>query len=89
MEKSQDTFLIALQREIQRHSLDTFVTDSLSVAEGGTGVVVTGCVACRKRFHTIPQFIDHLAYDVLPTFMDRVRKRNVIDAPQKKQIPPT
>jgi hypothetical protein len=28
--------------------------------------VVPGCPKCRKRFYTVPQFIDHLSDDVLP-----------------------
>ena len=30
------------------------------------GVVCPGCVACKKRIFTMPQFMEHLAYDVLP-----------------------
>jgi len=41
--------LRALQAEIRRHSFDTFVDESPSVAQGGKGVVVVpGCSACRK-----------------------------------------
>ena len=75
MEKDKDSFLAALQREILRHNFDTFVDNPPTVAQGGRGCVVPGCVPCRKRFQTTSEFLDHLAYDVLPAFMDRVRKR--------------
>jgi hypothetical protein len=34
--------------------------------------VVPGCPACRKRFGTMPQFLDHLTDDVLPVLLDRL-----------------
>jgi hypothetical protein len=52
-----------------QHSLDTFVSDGVSVALGGSGVVVTGCPGCRKRFQTVNQLMYHLADDVLPTIL--------------------
>jgi hypothetical protein len=45
---------------------NTFVDNPPSVAQGGRGVVVQGCPACKKKFYTTPQFLDHLADDVLP-----------------------
>jgi hypothetical protein len=83
MEKDKDSFLTALQREILRHNFDTFVDNPPSVAQGGRGCVVPGCVPCRKRFQTTSEFLEHLAYDVLPAFMDRVRKRKR-SMPRKK-----
>jgi hypothetical protein len=35
-------------------------------------VVVPGCPACRKRFQTMPQFLDHITDDVLPRVLDRL-----------------
>lgn len=70
MKKSD--LLLALQREIRRHDLDTFVDEPPSVAQGGRGVVVPGCPACKKRFGTIPQFLDHLTNDVLPALVDKL-----------------
>jgi hypothetical protein len=64
--------LRALQTEIRRHSFDTFVDEPPSVAQGGKGVVVPGCPACRKRINTMAQFVDHLADDVLPRLVDRL-----------------
>jgi hypothetical protein len=52
--------LAALKSEIQRHNLSTFIDSPPSVAQGGRGVVVTGCAMCRKQFGTIAQFVDHL-----------------------------
>jgi len=36
------------------------------VAEGGKGVVVSGCPICKKRINTMTQFLDHLTNDVMP-----------------------
>jgi hypothetical protein len=36
----------------------------------GNGVAVPGCPNCRKRLHTIAQFVEHLANDVLPDIVD-------------------
>ena len=52
--------------ELQRHVWGTFVEGDMSVALGGTGVVVSGCEACRKRFGTNSQYLRHLEDDVLP-----------------------
>jgi hypothetical protein len=64
--------LQAIQKEIQRHDLSYFVDEPPSVAQGGRGVVVAGCPACRKRINTISQFLDHLANDVMPELIDRL-----------------
>ena len=70
MKKSE--LLYELQPEIRRHSFDTFVDEPPSVAQGGKGVVVPGCPACRKRLFTMQNFMDHLADDVLPGLVDRL-----------------
>jgi hypothetical protein len=59
MKKSE--LLRALQSEIRRHDFSTFLTETPSMADGGPGVVVPGCPACRKRINTMAQFLDHLA----------------------------
>ena len=64
--------LHAIQQEIQRHDFSHFVDEPPSVARGGNGVVVPGCPTCRKRFGTMPQFLDHLTDDVLPAVLDRL-----------------
>jgi hypothetical protein len=61
----KSVLLRELQKEIRRHDLSTFVDDPPSVAQGGQGVVVTGCPLCKKRFGTVGQFIDHLTKDAL------------------------
>ncbi len=55
--------LKALQTEIERHSLSTFMKD---------GVVQTGCPACMKHFGTVQQFTRHLTDDVLPSLIDKL-----------------
>jgi hypothetical protein len=70
MKKSE--LYAALRSEIQRHDFSTFVDESPSVAQGGRGVVVPGCPACRKRFGTMPQLLDHSMDDVLPTLRNRL-----------------
>jgi hypothetical protein len=64
--------LAALKSEIQRHDFSHFVDEPPSIAQGGKGVVVTGCPHCRKRFGTVPQFIDRITDDVLPRVLDRI-----------------
>jgi hypothetical protein len=61
--------MAAAKAELMRHGLDTFVSEGVSVALGGSGVVVTGCPGCRKRFHTANQLMYHLADDVLPVIL--------------------
>jgi hypothetical protein len=68
MKKSE--LLHALQSEIRRHDFSTFLTEEPSMANGGIGVVVPGCPACRKRLFTMSQFLDHLSDDVLPPLVD-------------------
>ena len=64
MLKSQ--LLLLLQQEIRKHDFDSFIDDPPSMAQGGRGVCVPGCPACRKQFQTMNQFMDHLTQDVLP-----------------------
>jgi hypothetical protein len=70
MQKS--ALLAALKQEIQRHDFSHFVDEPPSVAQGGKGVVVSGCPTCKKRIATMPQFLDHLTDDVLPPLIDRL-----------------
>jgi hypothetical protein len=59
----KSALLAAIQKEIQRQDLSYFVDEPPSVAQGGRGVVVSGCPACKKRINTISQFLDHLSKD--------------------------
>jgi Zinc-finger double-stranded RNA-binding len=61
-----DTIIKAVQTELGRHSFDTFVSNPPSIAQGGRGVVVSGCPACKKQFQSLNQFVTHLSEDVLP-----------------------
>jgi hypothetical protein len=63
MKKSE--LLRALQTEIQRHDLSTFMNEQHKVVE-------PGCPTCRKRFQTVEQFIQHITHDVLPPLLDRL-----------------
>jgi hypothetical protein len=40
--------------------------------EGGKGVIVPGCVYCKKLLYTGYQYLSHLALDVLPQILERV-----------------
>jgi hypothetical protein len=55
--------------ELERHVWGTFVEEKASVALGGTGVVVSGCEACRKRFGTNSQYLRHLPKTYYPTLL--------------------
>jgi hypothetical protein len=79
MQKS--ALLAAIQKEIHRHDLSYFVDEPPSVAQGGKGVVVSGCPACKKRINTMTQFLDHLANDVMPDLIDRLATRKVVCDP--------
>ena len=74
MQKS--ILLAAIQKEIHRHDLSYFVDEPPSVAQGGKGVVVSGCPACRKRINTMSQFLDHLTNDVMPALIERLARRS-------------
>ena len=64
--------LAAIQKEIHRYDFSYFVDEPPSVAEGGKGIVVSGCPTCKKRINTMTQFLDHLASDVMPALIDRL-----------------
>jgi hypothetical protein len=68
----KSVLLAAIQKEIQRHDLSYFVDEPPSVAQGGRGVVVSGCPSCQKRINTIPEFLQHLSNDAMPALIDRL-----------------
>jgi len=72
----KSNLLAAIQREIQRHDFSYFVDEPPSVAQGGKGVVVSGCPACQKRMNTMGQFLDHQANDAMPALIDRLAVAN-------------
>lgn len=57
--------LRALQFEIQKHNLSTFMDEK-------DKIVITGCTLCRKHFGTVEQFKRHITEDVLPPLIDRL-----------------
>ena len=63
MKKSE--LLRALQTEIQRHSLSTFMNPEHKIVE-------TVCPACQKHFGTVEQFTRHITEDVLPPLLDKL-----------------
>jgi len=69
---AKSELLEAAQHELMKHHWDTFCTKPLSIAEGGQGVIVPGCVHCRKLLYTNNQYLSHLALDVLPQIIDSV-----------------
>jgi hypothetical protein len=60
---------VEAKAELERHVWGTFVEGKASVALGGTGIIVSGCEACRKRLGTNSQYLRHLADDVLPIIL--------------------
>ena len=68
-EKSE--LLGAAQYELMKHHWDVFCTEPLSIAEGGKGVIVPGCVHCKKLLYTNNQYLSHLAIDVLPQILEQ------------------
>ena len=79
MQKS--ILLAAIQKEIHRHDFSYFVDEPPSVAQGGKGVIVAGCPACKKRINTMGQFLDHLTNDVMPELINRLaaNHKSVVD----------
>jgi hypothetical protein len=66
-----DTRLQAAQEELMRQHWDVFRTEALTVAHGGTAVIVPSCVACRKLLYTSNQYLSHLVLDVLPNVLEQ------------------
>jgi hypothetical protein len=48
----------------------TFVQNPPSMALGGKGTAVPGCVPCEKILYTTDQYLSHLALDVLPVILE-------------------
>jgi hypothetical protein len=70
VEMDKHKMLAEAKAELERHVWGTFVEGRASVTLGGTGVIVSGCEACRKRFGTNSQYLRHLADDVLPGIIE-------------------
>lgn len=63
MKKSE--LLSALQNEIQRHNLATFMSLQHKIVQ-------TGCSTCQKHFGTTEQQTRHLTEEVLPSLLDKL-----------------
>jgi hypothetical protein len=63
MKKSD--LLRALQTEIQKHDLSTFMSKEHKIVQ-------TGCSICQKHFGTVEQFKRHITEDVLPPLLDNL-----------------
>jgi hypothetical protein len=63
MKKS--VLLKAIQDEIQRHNLSTFMSKEHKIVQ-------TGCSLCERHFGTVEQFKRHLREEVLPPLLDRL-----------------
>jgi predicted methyltransferase len=68
IEKKRE-ILQAAKTESMRHRWDTFVEDPPSIAQGGRGVIVSGCPTCKKQFGTNTRYLEHLADDVMPVIL--------------------
>jgi hypothetical protein len=68
MKKSD--LLRALQTEIQKHDLSTFMSDKHKIVQ-------TGCSICQKHFGTVEQFKRHINEDVLPPLLDKLSTQAV------------
>jgi hypothetical protein len=68
--------IVEIQKEIRLHDWDSFSVPVDDDEPDGRKVVVSGCPACRKQIGTMPQFLDHLADDVIPALFQRLRKKS-------------
>jgi hypothetical protein len=41
------------REEMRKHFFDTFVDEPPSIAQGGRGVVISGCPGCRKKLQSL------------------------------------
>src|SRR5215470_16914319 len=64
------------RRIISENKIGTFVDQPPSIAQGGKGVVVPGCVPCKKHCNTHTSFLEHLTNDVLPKIIEGLRGGN-------------
>jgi hypothetical protein len=78
MKKSE--LLSALQNEIQRHNLSTFMSAEHKIVQ-------TGCSPCQKHFGTVEQFKRHITEDVLPPLLDRLSSDNGIASVSSQEHP--
>ncbi len=65
-------FILKLQRELREHRYDFFCTSARSIAQGGDGVIMPGCVKCKESFQTSGQFLEHLVMRIMPEAVERI-----------------
>ena len=65
-------FIFKLQQELVPHRMGIFCISERSVAQGGNGVMMPGCVKCRLNLQTDVQFIEHLLMEVLPEAVEKI-----------------
>lgn len=63
----------AVRAEFPKHSWDTFVSNPPAIAQGGNGVVVPGCPACKTRINTMNEFMEHVEVKVATVISRSVR----------------
>jgi hypothetical protein len=64
----------AVSRRLASASRESNADEPPAVAQGGKGVAVPVCPACKKRINTMSQFLDHLA-DAMPALLNRLFPR--------------
>jgi hypothetical protein len=57
--------------EFVRHKWDVFEDEPPSAGAGGSGAIIPGCPACRKRINTLDGFFRHQSDDVLPVILQK------------------
>jgi len=70
----QDSILKNAQRELPKHEMNYFS----DVVDKHRKITIPGCVGCKKRLNTSGDFMNHLAYDVLPGILATAIERDTI-----------
>jgi hypothetical protein len=79
----KSVLLAAIQKEILRHDFGTYVDDPPTIAQGGRGIVVAGCPACKKRLQSMNEFLRHLAEDAMPSLLNQLSSNPNGQTPEK------
>jgi hypothetical protein len=73
--------LKAIQSELSRHDLDTFIMKGKD-----SRITVPGCPTCKKQLSTVAQFVNHLNEDVLPSLLNRLSQADNVEPPNEDYI---
>jgi hypothetical protein len=76
--------LLQFKKKFNDMIFSYFVDEPPPIAQGGKGVIVSGCPACRKRINTMGQFLDHLANDALPALIEKLAAQQSDSSEQAK-----